>query len=193
MFVGGLLFMIHIHIIHKSWKQLMFLNSWIDKMRYVCTMEYYSALWILTHREHCVCAWSVGSDSLWPHVLEPSRLLCLWDFPGKNTGVSSHFLLQGIFPTQRSNSRLLHWQADSLPLSHQVKWNKPCHKWTKIVCFHSHNIPRVVKFRDKVKWWWPRLRGGGNGDLVFSGYRDLVLEDEVLELGGGNGCTAVWM
>jgi len=29
---------------------------------------------------------------------------CLWDFPGKNTGVSCHSLLQGIFPTQGSNS-----------------------------------------------------------------------------------------
>ena len=29
-----------------------------------------------------------------------------------------HFLLQGIFPTQGSNLRLLHWQADSLPLHH---------------------------------------------------------------------------
>ena len=29
-----------------------------------------------------------------------------------------HFLLQGIFPTQRSNLCLLHWQADSLPLSY---------------------------------------------------------------------------
>ena len=31
-----------------------------------------------------------------------------WDFPGKNTGVGCHFLLQGIFPTQRSNTRLPH-------------------------------------------------------------------------------------
>ena len=31
-----------------------------------------------------------------------------------------HFLLQGIFPTQRSNPRLLHWQVDSLPRSHLV-------------------------------------------------------------------------
>ena len=30
-------------------------------------------------------------------------------FPGKNTGVGCHFLLQGIFPTQRLNQRLLHW------------------------------------------------------------------------------------
>ena len=39
-------------------------------------------------------------------------------FPGKNTGVGYHFLLQGIFLRQGSNSQLLHWQADSLPLSH---------------------------------------------------------------------------
>ena len=47
--------------------------------------------------------------------LEPARLLCPWDFPGKNTRVGGRFLLQGIFPTQGSNSRLLHSQAGSLP------------------------------------------------------------------------------
>ena len=47
-----------------------------------------------------------------------ARLLCLWDFPGKNTGAGSHFFLQGIFSTQGWNTcllHLLHWQADSLP------------------------------------------------------------------------------
>ena len=56
-----------------------------------------------------------------PHGLYPTRLLCQWDFPGKNTRVGCHFLLQRIFPTQGSNLQLLHllyWQADSLPLSH---------------------------------------------------------------------------
>ena len=41
--------------------------------------------------------------------------------PSKNTGVGCHFLLQGIFPTQRLNPHLLcllHWQKDSLPLCH---------------------------------------------------------------------------
>ena len=55
--------------------------------------------------------------------LEPARLLCPWDFPGKNTGVSCHALLQGIFPVQGSNPHLLHWQVDSLPLSHQGSLN----------------------------------------------------------------------
>ena len=35
----------------------------------------------------------------------------------KNTGVGCHFLFQGTFPTLGSNRHLLHWQADSLPLS----------------------------------------------------------------------------
>ena len=42
-------------------------------------------------------------------------------FPGKNTAVGCHFLLQGIFPTQGSNPHLLcllHWQVDSLSLCH---------------------------------------------------------------------------
>ena len=39
---------------------------------------------------------------------EPSRLVCPWDSPGKNTGVSGHALLQGIFPAQGLNPGQLH-------------------------------------------------------------------------------------
>ena len=45
------------------------------------------------------------SNSLWPHGL--SRLLCSWDFPGKNTGVGCHFLLHVIFLIQGQNPCLL--------------------------------------------------------------------------------------
>ena len=34
------------------------------------------------------------SDSVQPHRRPPTRLLCPWDSPGKNTGVGCHFLLQ---------------------------------------------------------------------------------------------------
>ena len=51
---------------------------------------------------------SVMPDSLRPHGLQPTRLLCPWDFPGKDTGVGCHFLLQWIFPTQGLNPGLLH-------------------------------------------------------------------------------------
>ena len=59
-----------------------------------------------------------------PYGPQHASLLCLWDSPGKHTGVGCHALLQKIFPTQetprdRSNLHLLHflhWQVGSLPL-----------------------------------------------------------------------------
>ena len=47
------------------------------------------------------------------------------NFPGKNTGVGCHFLLQGIFLTQGLNPCLLcllHWQVDSLPQCHLIPY-----------------------------------------------------------------------
>ena len=46
-------------------------------------------------------------------------LLCPWDSSGKDIQVGCQFLLQGIFLTHGLNPHLLHWQAVSLPLSHQ--------------------------------------------------------------------------
>ena len=37
---------------------------------------------------------SVMSNSVRPHRQQPTRLPRPWDSPGKNTGVSCHFLLQ---------------------------------------------------------------------------------------------------
>ena len=64
---------------------------------------------------------SVMSDSLWPEGLL-ARLLCPWDFLGKNIGVGSHSLLQGIFLTQGSNPYLLHCRQILYLLSH---WGSP--------------------------------------------------------------------
>ena len=60
------------------------------------------------------------SNSLCPYGLYPTRLLCPWGSPGKNTGVGCHALFQRIFLTQGSNLCLLHplhWQTGSLPLA----------------------------------------------------------------------------
>ena len=54
-----------------------------------------------------VSRWVV-SDSLWPHGLYLTRLLCPWDSPGQNTGWGCHLLLQGISPTWGLNSDFLH-------------------------------------------------------------------------------------
>ena len=63
------------------------------------------AKWVLYHWATCnvLLSHSVMSNSLRPFGLLPVRFLCPWDFPGKNTGVGCHFLLQGIFLTEGSN------------------------------------------------------------------------------------------
>ena len=51
---------------------------------------------------------SVMSNSLQSYGLQPTRLLCPWNSPSKNTGVGSHSLLHRIFPTQGLNLGLSH-------------------------------------------------------------------------------------
>ena len=51
-----------------------------------------------------------------------SKLLCLWDFPDKNTGVGHHSLLQGIFPTQGLNLSLPHYRQILYHLSQILPW-----------------------------------------------------------------------
>ena len=59
---------------------------------------------------------SFVSDSLQPHGLEPTRLLCPWDSPGKNTGVGGHALLPaGGLPNPGMEPGSPALQADSLP------------------------------------------------------------------------------
>ena len=68
---------------------------------------------------------SVSSDSLRPFGLQPTRPLCPWYSPGKNTGGGCHFLLQGIFPTQGSNLCLPPYRQTLYRLSHQGSiWQK---------------------------------------------------------------------
>ena len=87
---------------------LLILFSWIQKILRKSQTH--------THRHSCACMISCVW-LLWRHRLQPVRLYFLWKFPGKDTGVGCHFLLQRIFPTQGSNLRLclLHWRVDSPP------------------------------------------------------------------------------
>ena len=59
--------------------------------------------------------------TLRPHRLRPTRLLCPWGLPGKDTGVGCHFLLQRIFPTQGLNLGLLHCRQILYRLSYKGK------------------------------------------------------------------------
>ena len=75
-----------------------------------------SLLRFIRYSSVCVCAQSCPTLCDHMDYSPPTRFLCACNFPGKNTGVGCHFLLQGIFPTQGSNLSLLHQQAGSLTL-----------------------------------------------------------------------------
>ena len=67
----------------------------------------------------CCCSVAKSCLTLCDPTDQLARFLCPEDFPGKKTVVGCHFLLLGFFLTQESNLCLLHWQADSLLLSHE--------------------------------------------------------------------------
>ena len=73
---------------------------------------------ILSMKTECVTR-SVMSDFLRTHGLQPERILCPWNSPGKNTEVVSHFLLQGVLLTQGLNLGLLHCRHILYCLSNQ--------------------------------------------------------------------------
>ena len=82
---------------------------------------------------------SVLSNSLWPHRLYPARLLCPWNSPNKNTGVGSHSLFQGIFPTQGWNPGLLYWRQILYCLSHQGSPLRCTHIWNLHIVYFKYN------------------------------------------------------
>ena len=91
--------------------------SWVCQLKNIFTTWKLRVLlhWKWERKWSCL----VMSNSLRPHRLLPTRLLCPWDFPDNSTGVDYHFLLQGIFPTQGSNPGLPHCRQILYCLSHQ--------------------------------------------------------------------------
>ena len=73
---------------------------------------------ILTLKKSESVSHLVVSDSLQPHRLWPTKLLCPRNSPGKNTRVGNHSFFQGIL-TQGSNPGVLHCRQILYQLSHQ--------------------------------------------------------------------------
>ena len=87
---------------------------------------------MFTFLVYCCCSIAkLHLTLLWSHGLQPVRLLCPWDFPGKNTGGGCHFFLQGIFPTQGLNPGLLLCRQI---LYHWATWEA---QWRTVKCKSS--------------------------------------------------------
>ena len=88
---------------------------------------------------------SVVSESLRPHGLYSP-----WNSPGHSTGMGSHSLLQGIFPTQGSNPGLPHCRQNLYQLNQQGSSN------TSKVTF------KIVQamFQQCVNWTLPDVQTG---------------------------------
>ena len=79
------------------------------------------------------------------------------DSPNKNTGVGCHAVLQGIFPTQGSNSGLPHWRQILYHLSTR----------------EGHLIEFVVQSLSHI-WLWPPRTGALQASLPFTISRSLL-------------------
>ena len=128
------------HIIEKTCKRSYF------KIEHI-------SYFILYPQIYKVCCWvaQLCPTLLQPHGLWPTRLLCPWDSPGKNTGVGCHFLLQGMFPTQGSNPGLLHCRQSLLsepPGEPSTGFHTPKNWEFRISEFKKHTHFSPI--------WWPR-------------------------------------
>ena len=123
-------------------------------------------------RAQCLLGHSVVSDSLWFCELKPTRLLCPWDFSGKNTGVGCHFLLQDLtyiwtkVPTELLSS-ILHYifLKSMLPyfitLSFHVQ-QFGIELFPHFLCFKGRACRIVRELDHKESWapkkWWSLLK-----------------------------------
>ena len=85
----------------------------------------------------------------------PLGFSCPWDFPGKNTGVGCHFLLQGIFLTRGSNPGLLHCRQI---LYHLIHWGSPITGPTASMwCLHGCGLTSVSGWEPHYKPLWAKV------------------------------------
>ena len=80
------------------------------------------------------------SDSLQPHGLHPIRLLCSWDFPGKNTEVGCHFLLRGIFwPMDQTHVSCGSWIAGGFSTA-EPQGKPESYTYTAVYYYYHHYL-----------------------------------------------------
>ena len=124
---NGFLCIYRSHLLILFWNSLCELKTGFLSVKAADMLLIFGLNAIITSLGFVVLVWelvsvscSVVLDSLQPHGLQPIRVFCPWDFPGKDPGVGCYFLLQMIFPTQGSNLDLLHCRQILHHLSYEV-------------------------------------------------------------------------
>ena len=118
----------------------------VQSLRYI---NYHVRVCVCVRACLCVCSVAQLYPTLWGPMDCTCQDPCPWNFPDENTGAGCHFLLQGIFQTQGSYLRLLHWQVGSLPLA-------PPGKPYMTQQFYSQTI--LPKRNENVLTQWPVLK-----------------------------------
>ena len=130
---------------------------------------------------------SVVSDPQWPHGLQPSRLLCPWDFPGKSTGAGCHCLLWNGKLRQHIKNQT-HYFANKGPYSQNYSFSSS-HVWMweldhkegwalKSWCFWTVVLEKTPEspLGCKIKPVNPK----GNQSWIFTGRIDAEAEAPIL-------------
>ena len=105
-------------------------------------------------------------------------LLCPWDFPGNNTAVGCHFLLQDIFPTQGSSPSLPHcmlflylWDIREAHLSIVLLLQQP--KRTKTLLQQPQQTMTPQSIVPSLNRLWSL------GDVLVISFSDLVSHSQL--------------
>ena len=93
----------------------MFFNPFISSSSRYLEREQNANVFIFPSLTKVSVSCSVMPNSLRLHGLQPTRLLCPWDSPVKDTGVHCHFSSPGDLPDSGIEPRSPALQADSLP------------------------------------------------------------------------------
>ena len=140
----------------------------------------------------CVCLVTQSCPTLQPHRLQPARLLCSWNSPGKNTGVGSHSLLQGIFLTWAGspNLSLLHYRWILYHLStREVLMSLYCPSFIIILNIFSAYIQSQIKQYYNIASITNNLENWKGGKIYF--YIEIRLIYNVVLASGGQQSDSV--
>ena len=104
---------------------------------------------------------SVVPDSLRPHGLQPTRLLCPWDSPGKGTGVGCHFLLHlqtmEYYSAIKTSQLMMHattWMNPKNMLSERSQIQKITCCLTPFIWCVQQNKSVETENKCVVAWGW---------------------------------------